>query len=77
MQLRHEPADAEDLRAQLREAMGHMALGRVIDVFHAWDTDDNGVISKSEFGKAMAVLGHGSHTLHASPPHSVPLSAPT
>eukprot|EP00966_Prymnesium_polylepis_P167440 3871176-Prymnesium_polylepis.1 len=38
--------DADGVRLQLREAMGRMALSRVIDVFRAWDTDDNGVISR-------------------------------
>ena len=41
--------DATGVRSQLRGAMERMATTRVIDVLRAWDTDENGSISRREF----------------------------
>ena len=41
--------DATGVRSQLRGAMERMATTRVIDVLRAWDTDENGEISRREF----------------------------
>ena len=32
-------------------------LGRVVDLFHLWDDDESGTITRRELSKAMATLG--------------------
>jgi len=44
------------LGEQLKEALGKHAI-RVLDLFRDWDTNNDGVISKTEFRKAMPLLG--------------------
>ena len=41
---------------QLRTALAAQ-LGRVIDLFRAWDDDDNGRVSRREFHRALPALG--------------------
>ena len=48
-------------RQQLREAFARTAYARVIDVFHSWDTDEDGAVSRGEFAKAVACLGLNSN----------------
>ena len=42
---------------QLTEAFDEIATSRVFDVFTSWDVDNDGVISRFEFGKAMMAMG--------------------
>ena len=44
------------LCSQLSDAMAAKHL-RVIDIFREWDDDNNGLVSKAEFRKAMPMLG--------------------
>ena len=41
---------------QLRDILFKNAV-RVIDLFHSWDTDGDGTISRKEFRQAMETLG--------------------
>ena len=53
------PPDAAALSGvaeQLRDALKQQAA-RVIDLFREWDDDDNGIVSKKEFRKALPMLG--------------------
>ena len=51
---------------QLRDAL-NSNLARVIDLFHEWDANSDGLISKGEFRKALMVLGlrASSHEMDA------------
>lgn len=44
-------------KTQLVEAFDEIATSRVMDVFSSWDLDNDGVISRFEFGKAMTAMG--------------------
>ena len=41
-----------------KNAMVSFANARVVDVFRSWDLDEDGAISRNEFGKAMVSLGY-------------------
>ena len=41
---------------QLRDALGRN-LARVVDLFHEWDVDGDGLITRAEFRKALNMLG--------------------
>ena len=61
------PPDATALSGvaeQLRDALKQQAA-RVIDLFREWDDDDNGIVSKKEFRKALPMLGvEAPHSCH-------------
>ena len=40
----------------MRDALSRTAI-RVIDLFHEWDDDNSGTVSRAEFRKAMPMLG--------------------
>ena len=42
---------------QLRDALTKNAV-RVIDLFHEWDDDSSGSVSRAEFARAMQALGY-------------------
>jgi len=48
--------DVSEVVAQLRDALTAHAT-RVIDLFSEWDDDGDGLVSKSEFRKAMPMIG--------------------
>ena len=49
---------AKQMAKQLRAALGdEEGLERVMDLFRAWDTDGDGMITKKEFRRAVATLG--------------------
>ena len=52
----------EQLQSALRASLYGSAMVRIIDVFRAWDVDEDGKISRSEFKAAVASLGHGQAT---------------
>jgi len=47
------------MEAQLRKILAKNAV-RVVDIFHSWDEDGNGIIEKQEFYQAMAILTTGA-----------------
>ena len=49
-------ASTKSVAEQLREALSNN-LVRVVDLFHDWDEDENGMIDKNEFFKGMGALG--------------------
>ena len=51
-----EPLDAVDMVQQLTEALATQ-MARVIDLFREWDDDENGLVSKLEFRRALPMLG--------------------
>ena len=43
--------------SQMHEAFEEIATDRVADVFKAWDVDNNGCLSRTEFARAMVRMG--------------------
>jgi Ca2+-binding EF-hand superfamily protein len=43
--------------SQMHEAFEEIATDRVVDVFKAWDVDNNGTLSRTEFARAMVRMG--------------------
>ena len=55
-----ESEGAKPVAEQLRDALSKGGV-RVIDMFHDWDDDGSGTVSKKEWRKAMAELGFEAH----------------
>jgi len=51
-----EVGSGKGIQEQIRDALTHNAV-RVIDLFHSWDEDGDGTVSKKEFRKALPMLG--------------------
>ena len=49
----------EFIRFSLRDALARDSA-RVVDLLHEWDTDNNGVIDRKEFHRAIKALGFGA-----------------
>ena len=52
-----EAANAKDMAEQMRRVLGSNGA-RVVDLFRAWDVDDDGLVTKKEFRQAMVALGY-------------------
>ena len=55
-----ESPGAPPVAQQLRDALSKRGV-RVIDMFHDWDDDGSGTVSRKEWRKAMAELGFEAH----------------
>ena len=55
--------NGESVASALKRAL-QQNLTRVVDLFHEWDEDRNGKISKSECVASRVLLNHGTPRMH-------------